>query len=265
MRQAPAAGLAAAAVPCQLRGSCSGGTQNIWMMRAFVEGCEHVCSLRLASGGSGPPWAPQAPWLLMIETDYVWMKPVAAPMAESKDLSIAFPFGYIQPTAAMLEVRPHPPPRHCPAGLPTAACLSATVQSAVADSRSSCGDARCIPLWASSLPGVCYRHSLPGDSSHWRVVAGRDAADVPGGAGPADGRAQLGPGARTHAVERAVQGRRLPPAYCKNLRPPLAHAKVAFTTDAGSWRRRRCVSAARLPTCEPLCWVARRSVRSGRG
>mmetsp|Transcript_4256 Transcript_4256/g.12271 ORF Transcript_4256/g.12271 Transcript_4256/m.12271 type:complete len:438 (-) Transcript_4256:1868-3181(-) len=45
----------------------------------------------------------KAPWLLMIETDYVWMKPVAAPMAESSSLSIAFPFGYIQPTAASHE------------------------------------------------------------------------------------------------------------------------------------------------------------------
>ena len=57
----------------------------------------------------------QAPWLLMIETDYVWMKPVAAPLAESADLSIAFPFGYIQPTAAVLEVSnppPPPPPPH---------------------------------------------------------------------------------------------------------------------------------------------------------
>ena len=41
----------------------------------------------------------QAPWLLMIETDYVWLKPVAAPLAESSEPSLAFPFGYIQPTA----------------------------------------------------------------------------------------------------------------------------------------------------------------------
>lgn len=45
----------------------------------------------------------QAPWLLMIETDYVWMKPIAAPQAESKALSIAFPFGYITPQAPILE------------------------------------------------------------------------------------------------------------------------------------------------------------------
>lgn len=45
----------------------------------------------------------QAPWLLMIETDYVWMKPVAAPRAESSDLSIAFPFGYITPQAPVVE------------------------------------------------------------------------------------------------------------------------------------------------------------------
>ncbi len=35
----------------------------------------------------------------MIETDYVWLKPVAAPLAESSAPSLAFPFGYIQPTA----------------------------------------------------------------------------------------------------------------------------------------------------------------------
>ena len=35
----------------------------------------------------------------MIETDYVWLKPVAAPLAESSEPSLAFPFGYIQPTA----------------------------------------------------------------------------------------------------------------------------------------------------------------------
>lgn len=46
----------------------------------------------------------QAPWLLMIETDYVWMKPVAAPQAESSALSIAFPFGYITPQAPAIEV-----------------------------------------------------------------------------------------------------------------------------------------------------------------
>ena len=39
----------------------------------------------------------------MIETDYVWLKPVAAPMAESSALSIAFPFGYIDPLAPVLK------------------------------------------------------------------------------------------------------------------------------------------------------------------
>ena len=40
-----------------------------------------------------------APWLLMIETDYVWMKPIQAPPAEdAKAPALAFPFGYIQPT-----------------------------------------------------------------------------------------------------------------------------------------------------------------------
>ena len=45
----------------------------------------------------------QAPWLLMIETDYVWMKPPAAPLAESSAVSIAFPFGYIQPASPNIE------------------------------------------------------------------------------------------------------------------------------------------------------------------
>lgn len=45
----------------------------------------------------------KAPWLLMIETDYVWMKPPAAPPAESKALSRGFPFGYIQPTSPNIE------------------------------------------------------------------------------------------------------------------------------------------------------------------
>eukprot|EP00887_Chlorella_sp_A99_P004360 scaffold15.g4360.t1 len=40
----------------------------------------------------------KAPWLYMIETDYVWVKPLAAPPAESSETSIAFPFAYIQPT-----------------------------------------------------------------------------------------------------------------------------------------------------------------------
>ena len=39
----------------------------------------------------------QAPWLLLIETDYVWLKPLVAPPAESSALSIAFKFGYITP------------------------------------------------------------------------------------------------------------------------------------------------------------------------
>ena len=40
----------------------------------------------------------QAPWLLMIETDYVWMKPLQAPSAEDIGAaSLAFPFSYITP------------------------------------------------------------------------------------------------------------------------------------------------------------------------
>lgn len=39
----------------------------------------------------------------MIETDYVWIKPLAAPLAESSALSVAFPFGYIDPLAPVLK------------------------------------------------------------------------------------------------------------------------------------------------------------------
>lgn len=40
----------------------------------------------------------QAPWLLMIETDYVWMRPLQAPSAEDTTAtSLAFPFNYINP------------------------------------------------------------------------------------------------------------------------------------------------------------------------
>eukprot|EP00884_Botryococcus_braunii_P014590 jgi/Botrbrau1/23131/Bobra.0243s0061.1 len=41
----------------------------------------------------------KAPWLLMIETDYVWHKPLAAPgpAEDASVLSLGFPFGYITP------------------------------------------------------------------------------------------------------------------------------------------------------------------------
>ena len=46
----------------------------------------------------------QAPWLLMIETDYVWMKPLQAPAAEDTSAaSLGFPFGYISPQAPNIE------------------------------------------------------------------------------------------------------------------------------------------------------------------
>lgn len=47
---------------------------------------------------------PQAPWLLMIETDYVWMKPLQAPPAENpSSRPMAYPFNYIVPSAPALE------------------------------------------------------------------------------------------------------------------------------------------------------------------
>lgn len=40
----------------------------------------------------------KAPWILLIETDYVWMTPLQQiPAAESGDPGLAFPYGYIQP------------------------------------------------------------------------------------------------------------------------------------------------------------------------
>lgn len=49
-------------------------------------------------------WWLQAPWLLMIETDYVWMKPLQAPPAEDASAaSVAFPFGYIDPRYPVIE------------------------------------------------------------------------------------------------------------------------------------------------------------------
>ena len=42
--------------------------------------------------------------MLMIETDYVWMKPLQAPQAEDiSSASLAFPFGYINPQHPNIE------------------------------------------------------------------------------------------------------------------------------------------------------------------
>ena len=40
----------------------------------------------------------KAPWLFMTEPDYVWMKPIEAPKAESSEPALAFPFNYIIPS-----------------------------------------------------------------------------------------------------------------------------------------------------------------------
>lgn len=54
--------------------------------------------------------AAQAPWLLLIETDYVWMQPLQAPRAEDASAaSLAFHFDYIRPSAPNLDkVCPRP-------------------------------------------------------------------------------------------------------------------------------------------------------------
>ena len=46
----------------------------------------------------------QAPWLLMIETDYVWIRPLQAPAAQDPDArAMAFPFSYIAPQTPSIE------------------------------------------------------------------------------------------------------------------------------------------------------------------
>ncbi len=46
----------------------------------------------------------QAPWLLLIETDYVWMKPLQAPPAhDPRSKGMIYPFNYIVPQAPSLE------------------------------------------------------------------------------------------------------------------------------------------------------------------
>ena len=54
------------------------------------------CALSTQAAAKDPSMIKGA-WILMIETDYVWHKPVQAPPADSNAKSIAFPFGYIQP------------------------------------------------------------------------------------------------------------------------------------------------------------------------
>ena len=46
----------------------------------------------------------QAPWLLMIETDYVWIRPLQAPAAQDPGArAMAFPFSYIAPQTPSIE------------------------------------------------------------------------------------------------------------------------------------------------------------------
>jgi len=52
----------------------------------------------------------KAPWILMIEGDYVFLKPVVAEKAESDAISKAFPFFYINPPAFKNLMLPMFPP-----------------------------------------------------------------------------------------------------------------------------------------------------------
>ena len=64
----------------------------------------------------------QAPWLLMIETDYVWMRPLQAPPAQDPaSRPMAFPFSYIAPQTPSIEAvmrRMYPPERGPVADVP---------------------------------------------------------------------------------------------------------------------------------------------------
>ena len=47
----------------------------------------------------------KGPWLLVIETDFVFIKPIQAPLAESDAPGQAFKYGYIQPLYPTVQVR----------------------------------------------------------------------------------------------------------------------------------------------------------------
>lgn len=82
--------------------SCWAGRKGLVMPRSNAGGGAPVGSLAVRERGLDHAclWLSvcvQAPWLYMIETDYVWMKPLVPPQAEDVNVaSIAFPFGYIQ-------------------------------------------------------------------------------------------------------------------------------------------------------------------------
>jgi hypothetical protein len=71
--------------------------------------CDHWCPFPVADrpnavrqffeAAARDPSLIQAPWILLIETDYVWMKPLQnVPTAESSSPGWAFQYGYIMPT-----------------------------------------------------------------------------------------------------------------------------------------------------------------------
>ena len=58
------------------------------------------------AAADGEPDLIQAPWLYMIESDYVFMKPLAPPPANARaDQAWGFPFGYIKPMSFPAEMR----------------------------------------------------------------------------------------------------------------------------------------------------------------
>ncbi|EIE24619.1 hypothetical protein COCSUDRAFT_14028 [Coccomyxa subellipsoidea C-169] len=60
--------------------------------------------MQFLKAAKADPTMIKAPWLLMIETDYVWMRPLQAPPAEDPaSRPMAYPFNYIVPTAPPLE------------------------------------------------------------------------------------------------------------------------------------------------------------------
>lgn len=83
------------------------------MIPGMIPACA-LASIRLRpSTGPAPPPppgpCPQAPWLYLIETDFVFVKPIQAPgPAESAARSLAFLYTYITPAAPGLKVKGPP-------------------------------------------------------------------------------------------------------------------------------------------------------------
>ena len=98
-------------VPHACRAEAPPAAQEIPTFRAMplTPKCDAWCEFPVAdrpnavaqffAAAAAAPALIKAPWILMIETDYVWMAPLqGVPRAESDAPGWAFPYGYIVPT-----------------------------------------------------------------------------------------------------------------------------------------------------------------------